>query len=428
MDSDKIRVSPRDAALSSLIGIYFRGRYSNIETDTVIKKTGISGQDKKLYTALVFRTVEKTVTSDYVISLFSTRAPADVEPAALAALRLGITQILFMDGIRDHAACYETVEALKKTPGRKAAGFVNAVLRSVIRSRDAIRYPSEGDPRYLSVRYSVSESIAAILKRDFGPDAEKILRSLEGAPATAIRVNTLKTDETQVRALTGGQPVSDAPQALILPSGSVPGETTGFPDGLFFVQDVSSQLCVSALGARPGMTVVDCCSAPGGKAFGAAADMEGAGRVICLDIHENKLSLIRNGAERLGISIIETAVCDGKTGDPSLDGIADRVICDVPCSGLGVISKKPEIRLRDMSSTGDLNRTQLAVLTRASRYLKPEGRLVYSTCTLNSSENGDVVRRFLAENVGFTSVSETTVRPGPDRDGFYFAVIERKKQ
>ena len=156
--------------------------------------------------------------------------------------------------------------------------------------------------------------------------------------------------------------------------------------------------------------------------------MEGAGRVICLDIHENKLSLIRNGAERLGISIIETAVCDGKTGDPSLDGIADRVICDVPCSGLGVISKKPEIRLRDMSSTGDLNRTQLAVLTRASRYLKPEGRLVYSTCTLNSSENGDVVRRFLAENVGFTSVSETTVRPGPDRDGFYFAVIERKKQ
>ncbi|MBP5255958.1 MAG: hypothetical protein J6Z80_02770, partial [Clostridia bacterium] len=249
MDSDMIRVSPRDAALSSLIGIYFRGRYSNIETDAVIKKTGISGQDKKLYTALVFRTVEKTVTSDFVISLFSTRAPADVEPAALAALRLGITQILFMDGIRDHAACYETVEALKKTPGRKAAGFVNAVLRSVIRSRDAIQYPAEGDPRYLSVRYSVSESVAAILKRDFEPDAEKILRSLEGAPATAIRVNTLKTDETQVRALTGGQPVSDAPHALILPSGSVPGETPGFPDGLFFVQDVSAQLGVSALGA-----------------------------------------------------------------------------------------------------------------------------------------------------------------------------------
>ncbi|MBO4413908.1 MAG: 16S rRNA (cytosine(967)-C(5))-methyltransferase RsmB [Clostridia bacterium] len=428
MDKPALRISPREAALASLVGVYSRGKYSNIETDAVIKRAGFSDQDRKLYAALVFRTVEKTVTCDYIISLFSSRKIGDVEPAVLAALRLGVTQIMFMDGISDHAACNETVEALKKTPLRRASGFVNAVLRSVVRSKDDIKYPGKGDPRRLPVRYSVSESIVAILERDYGEKAEDILRALEGAPVTAVRVNTLKTNADRLSEITGGAPVPGAPGALILPSGSVPALTPGFEEGLFFVQDVSSQLCVAALGALPGMTVVDCCSAPGGKAFGAAADMKNDGRVICFDIHENKLSLIRKGAERLGISVIETRVCDGRTGDGLLDGTADRVICDVPCSGIGVISKKPEIRLKDLSSTGELSRTQLAILTRASRYLKPSGRLVYSTCTLNKAENENVVREFLRENGGFALSDETTVLPDADRDGFYFAVIEKTER
>ncbi|MBO5982196.1 MAG: methyltransferase domain-containing protein, partial [Clostridia bacterium] len=195
--------------------------------------------------------------------------------------------------------------------------------------------------------------------------------------------------------------------------------------GLFFVQGLSSQKAVKELNAQEGMTVVDLCACPGGKSFGAAIDMQNKGRIISSDLHKNKLSLIQKGAKKLGITIIETVERDARVTDESLIGVADRVICDVPCSGLGVIGTKPEIRYKNAADFDGLYATQAKILENALLYLKKGGRAVYSTCTINKRENDEIINKVVKNKEGYRLVSEQTILPGNGYDGFYIAVIER---
>ncbi len=420
-------INSRIAAIQSLLRIYSGAQFSDKETDKTIVQFGLSGREKNLYVALVFRTLEKTVTADYVTSLVIAPGTGELLPAVKAALRLGVTQLLSMDGIKEHAACYETVEAVKEFTHRGAASFVNAVLRSVQRMGNEIPWPAQNSPDYLPVKYSVSREIVDLLVSDYGKEqAEEILSGSCCKLPTAVRTNTTKVTDELFSATTGSVRFPEVPHALFLPDGLIPKRTPGFGDGLFFVQGIASQLAVLALDAKPGMTVVDCCASPGGKSFGAAVAMNGTGRVVSLDVSKTKIRRIEEDAARLCLGNITTAVCDGMEGDPSLDGTADRVICDVPCSAIGNLSKSPEIRFRETDLSERLPELQLQIASRAADYLKPGGRMVYSTCTLNRRENSGVVAELLRLRPFLALKEDRTVFPDKNTGGFYFAVLERE--
>ena len=412
-------VTAREAAFLSLKKIASEHRYSNLETDAAIKKHGLAGSEKTLYTRLVYGTVERLITIDYIIGKFSKIPPARIEPSVLAALRLGIYQIIWLDRVPDSAACNESVELVKKHSHRGAEGFVNGILRNVARNKNNLPLPKQGENGYLEIKYSLPADVVSLLVSQYGEEqATGFFEAFNTVPRVTVRVNTIVSSVGELEKELDCERTS-CPNGLILNG------TPDMSDGRFFVQDLSSQKCVAAVGAKPGETVIDVCACPGGKSFGMAMDMQNRGRIISLDLHLSKLGLIEKGAEKLGIGIIETAQVDGRTGRDEYNGKADRVLCDVPCSGLGVISKKPEIRFKPVEDISRLPETQFAILKRSADYVKPGGRLVYSTCTLNKNENRAVVDRFLSESSLFTLTKDRTLFPSADSDGFYYAVMER---
>ena len=388
--------------------------YSNISLDHALEGSGLSAPDKALVSALVYGVIERRITLDYIISKLSSRDIKNIDKETLAALRLGIYQLRFMDRIPPHAAINETVSLCS----RKSSGFVNAILRSYTRLTAPVELPNrENDTvRYLSVAYSVCEALAEKLLSVFGLErAERLLAASFDAPKTTLRVNTLKISRDELIAkLDGADPTEISPVGIKV--GGAVRELYGFDGGLFFVQDEASQICVGALGAQPGELIVDACSCPGSKSFGAAIDMKNDGEVRSFDLHQSKLSLISGGAQRLGIDIISTAAWDARNFIPELDGAADRVLCDVPCSGFGVIAKKPELRYKDPKESAPLPDIQLAILKNCSRYVKAGGVLVYSTCTIFPEENEENIKRFLAASSDF------------ELDGFEFGALKQNKE
>lgn len=430
----------RRLALEVLLRTSSGGGYSNLTLDSVIKKNRLDARDRALLTALVFGVIEKQITLDYYIDSLSSSKPENIEPAVRMMLRLGLYQLTETDRIPAHAAVDETVSL---APAR-AHGFVNAILRSYLRRADEIKMPEKDDGvcSYLSVKYSFSEPLCAKLCDVYGDErCEKMLAAFDKTPPLTLRVNTLRLSRDELCSRLRGlgheaTPTEYSPYGIRLPA-TPPSELAGFEEGDFFVQDEASQLATAALDARAGMLVVDICAAPGSKSFGAAICMENKGKVISCDLHENKLSLIEDGAERLGIGVIETCAADGRIKNDSLVGKADRVICDVPCSGFGVMAKKPEIRHKSLSDAEKLPPIQYAILDTASAYLRCGGRLVYSTCTVFPEENEKNIERFLAEHGDFsltpTSAGGLEMPDGmltlaPDTygtDGFFIAVLTR---
>ena len=388
--------------------------YSNISLDHALEGSALSAADKALTSALVYGVIERRITLDYIISRLASRDIKSIDRETLTALRLGIYQLRFMDRIPPHAAINETVSLCS----RKSSGFVNAILRAYTRLAAPVDLPScENDAvRYLSVRYSVCEALAEKLLGVFGLQrAERLLEASFDAPKTTLRVNTLKTTrEALLERMEGAEPTEISPVGLKV--GGAIRELYGFDKGLFFVQDEASQICVGALGAQPGELVIDACSCPGSKSFGAAIDMQNSGEVRSFDLHQSKLSLIATGAQRLGLNIISTAAWDARNFISELSGAADRVLCDVPCSGFGVIAKKPELRYKDPRESAPLPDIQLAILKNCSRYVKPGGVLVYSTCTIFPEENEGNIKRFLESESDF------------ELDGFEFGALEQKKE
>lgn len=428
----------RALALTLLERIEAGGGYSNIALDTEIKRTGIVGHDRALLTALVYGVIERRITLDRIIDGMASIPPSKIEKRTRYILRMGLYQLAFMSGIPDHAAINESVSLA----GGRSKGFVNALLRNFVRSGKEIPLPSRenGEAEYISVKYSFPAELCELFIGEFGSErAEEILSAMSGGAPMTLRVNTLKLSREELLGRLEASGVR-AERTEISPYGIKiidRGEGFSFDDGesLFFVQDEASQICACVTDAKSGDLVVDTCACPGGKSFSMAMMMGNVGSVRAFDIHENKLSLIRSGAERLGIDIISTAAADGRDPDPELFGRADVVLCDVPCSGFGVMAKKPEIRYKDLGDTERLPRVQLEIAENSIKYLKKGGVMVYSTCTLLRRENEDVVKQltekhpemklvpFDVGNIHAESGTYTLLPSSYGTDGFFISKL-----
>ena len=423
---------PRKIAYDVLVKCASAEQYSNIALDTAIKRSDLTSPDRGLLTALVYGVIERQITLDAIIDRLTDRKSEDISPDVRTLLRLGLYQLAYLDRVPDHAAVNETVNMA----GKRSRGFVNAILRAFIRNEKEIPIPQqEEDPiRYLSVKYSFCEELCERFVAAFGLFRTEALFAAFGEhPDLTLRTNTLRISREDLIAAIESQgihalPTKESDVGIRVLDKSPVTELYGFAEGLFFVQDEASQLCVKALDAKENMKVLDACACPGSKSFGAAINMNNRGSVISCDLHRNKLSLVESGAQRLGITILTTEERDARNTNEEWLGTFDRVLCDVPCSGFGVFAKKPELRYKNPATSAALPDIQLAILKSASQYVKVGGRLVYSTCTLLPEENEENVARFLSENNDFACKEQRTLYPDTDgTDGFFYAVMERAK-
>lgn len=389
-----------------LLGKTFgKGGYSNIVLDKALSEMSMNEMDKKFCSALYYGVLERRITLDHIISGYSRMKLSKLRPEILNILRTGIYQLKFMDGVPDSAAVNESVNTAKKMKLGNLSGFVNAVLRNFLRDDKQIKYPESYEEK-LSVEYSAPVWLVKMLDENYSENQMlSLLESSVEKPPVTVRINNLRGDrEGLLKRLEGFSPEKTfADGCFKISSGDVTG-TQPFKDGLFHVQDIASQLCCMALDPKEGETVLDLCSAPGGKAFTLAELMNDNGKILAFDIHENRVRLIKNGAERLGISCIEAGTGNASVFDESLPE-ADKILCDVPCSGLGVIRRKPEIKYKNPEEFERLPEIQYKILENAVKYLKVGGELVYSTCTVNPAENDRVIDRFLQEHKNFQGVS-----------------------
>ncbi len=442
---DKNKFTARQAAYRSLMLCERDKKYSNLEIDSAIRRFKLEGAEKGLYTALVYGVIERRITLDYIIGKLSSKPIDTLDAEAVTLLRLGLYQLIYLDRIPDSAAVNETVNLAKQNAPR-AASFINAVLRGFLREigKDKLPYPDTGDRReYLSVRYSLGYDVLDILMESFD-DPESILASFSEQPDVTLRVNTLKISRDELLLKLSQKDIAAeatkySPYGIRLTKKTVSAEISELISrGYVYIQDEASQLAVLAADPKPGTVLIDTCACPGGKSFSAAILMENRGEVKSFDLHKNKLSLVDSGAKRLGIGIITTSEKNGSVTDAALIDSADTVICDVPCSGLGVIAKKPEIRYKSRAEILRLPEIQHSILETASKYVKHGGVLCYSTCTLNKAENEAVVGRFLEGNAEYSAedfdVGALTSEGGmltlrPDihgTDGFFIAKLRRK--
>ena len=423
----------RKFTLDLLLKAQKNNSFSNILLDSALEGSCLSSPDKALVCTLFYGIIEKRITLDYQISRLSSRAIDLIDGTTLTALRIGLYQLMFLDRIPPHAAIYESVELCPK----KSAGFANAILRSFLRQGGAVYPDEENTALYLSVKFSVGLPLCEKLISIYGKDkTASILAAFSEIPPTTLRINTLKTNTQKWMGKAKDAELCALAKNAVKIRGSVR-SAYGFDEGLFYVQDEASQLCVKALEAREDQLVMDICACPGSKSFGAAINMNNKGEVFAFDLHAKKLPLIESGAKRLGIDIIKVAECDGRKYLPEFCERADRVLCDVPCSGFGVIAKKPELRYKDPKESELLPQIQYDILSNASRYVKHGGMLVYSTCTILPEENEENINRFLGEHPDFElspfksgnlSCEKGFVTLLPDEhhtDGFFIARLKR---
>lgn len=437
-------MNPREAALAALERCRRDGAWSGAAIDTAIKKYALDRRDAALASRLCLGVLQNSRLLDFYINSYSS-IPADkLEEKVRDILRLGIYQLTMLDKIPARAAVNESVALCKSCGCGRASGLVNAVLRKIAACSGSLPpVPGEGSAEYLSIKYSHPRWIGEKITKQQGyAFAEQFLAANNCPAPLDLQVNTLKTGkEDIVRSLLRLEMEFSLPEypenCLSLKGGNV-SALPGFEEGLFYVQDRAAAMAVQILGLKPGMQVLDACAAPGGKSFAAAIAMENKGSILSCDIHEKKLPLIQRGAERLGLDIIRTRQADAREPLPELSGRFDAVIADVPCSGLGVIRKKPEIREKTEEETARLPRIQQDILENLSRCVNPGGLLLYSTCTVLREENQDVVKGFLSRHSGFEPVdfavgskrSEQgmyTFWPNTDNtDGFFAAKLRRK--
>lgn len=420
----------RQTAFRVLLRVEREKAYSNLALDAELKRSA-NGAPTAFVTALVYGALERQITLDFVLQQYLRQPLRKLRPEVRVILRMGVLQLYFMDKIPASAAVNESVKLVKKNGCAYAAGLVNSVLRKI--SETPLTYPKTGDlVSDWSIRYACPKALVEHFIKDYGEsDAQGILSaSLSGAP-TVLRVNTLKTTAKDLQNRLQTEGIETIPGALenvlIVQKGGALEQLSSYQEGLFHVQDTASALCVQALALQPGQTLLDMCAAPGGKSFTAAQIMQNQGRIMAFDLHEHRVQLISDGAKRLGISIIDAQTQDAAVFHAALEKTADRVLCDVPCSGLGVLRRKPEIRLRELTFIDNLTDIQYNILVHASKYLRMDGVLVYSTCTLSRAENEGVCDRFLRENPAYQKDGDyKTLLPHKDgTDGFFIARLRR---
>ncbi len=435
----------RSTVAKLLLKMESGGSYSNILLDSALDESGLSERDKAFAAALFYGVTERKMTLDFIISQYCTSGLSSLKPETRTVLRCGIYQILYMGSVPDSAAVNESVKLCKKLGQYGAAGLVNGLLRNFIRSGKRVDYSGLSPVERLAMEFSAPQWIARKFLEEYGEEnAAKALKASIGAPPVYARVNTTKiSDEELVRALKKEGVTAEQNPRL---GGCIRIEKTGdlekiaaFREGLFHIQDVSSQLCCHTLRPIVNETVLDICAAPGGKSFTMAELMGNNGRIIAMDLYEQRVRLIEKGAERLGLRIVEGRVNNALRFDEELP-MADRVLCDVPCSGLGVIRRKPEIKYKDEKEFEELPRLQKAILDISAGYVKVGGTLVYSTCTLSRAENDEVAQEFAESHPEFAPIVQPipyadaessykrTFFPEEDGgDGFFTASFRRVK-
>ena len=422
--------NPRKTTLNVLLLVEQNGAYSNIALNKELSKHQLSAQDKALATAIIYGVLDRNITLEYVLKGFIKTPLKKVQPLTLMALKCALYQIMYMDKIPPSAAVNETVKLVKSSRERHNASFVNAVLRNILRGE--IKLPAGDSIKDISVRYSCPEWIIESFVSDYGKEnAEELIKASLETPEIAVRVNTIKSTAEQLIEKLKNEGVSatesDINNCLIINGSIAVSNSECYKQGLLHVQDIASQTVASKLRAARGERILDMCAAPGGKSFTIAEIMENDGEIVSCDIYENRVELIAKGANRLGLSIIKPTVCDATAFKSDL-GLFDAVLCDVPCSGLGVIRRKPEIKYKKISDYADLPEIQLNILSASVKYLKEDGLLIYSTCTVRKAENEDVVSRFLSENDEFEVIKSQTLSPKIDgTDGFFYSVLKRKQ-
>lgn len=399
----------RHIALSVLMAVE-RGEFSDAALDRSLAPE-MDRRDRALATELVYGTLEHQPQLDFWLAPFAGKPLRRLDAPVRAILRMTAYQMIFLDRVPDFAAVNEAVRLAGRSCPR-AKGYVNGLLRAFGRGLPDL---PKAKP------WSMSDGLEKLLKDQYG---EEMLYRFSHRPLLQLCVNTIRATAEQVCGETGA--VLSATPGIVELSGGTVTEMPGFDEGHFFVEGAASAKAVAALDPRPGQSVLDLCAAPGGKSFAAAVHMNGTGRILCRDLTEEKVARIKEGAQRLRFDLIETAAADATVFDAALDGAFDCVICDVPCSGLGVMAKKPEIRLKDPMDFISLPPFQLSILKNGSKYVKEGGRLLYSTCTLNKAENEAVTAAFLAENRQYSVLSEETLLPAADMDGFYYCVMTRR--
>ncbi|WP_322182692.1 16S rRNA (cytosine(967)-C(5))-methyltransferase RsmB [Neglectibacter caecimuris] len=398
--------SARSTALDALLQMEKNEGYSNLVIDKALKAAQLDRRDAALASTIFYGVLEKQLTLDYFLEDCLRSPGKKLDQTVRMALRCAAYQICFLDRIPDSAAVNETVNLVKEHGKPGFSGLVNGVLRTLIRRKESLLLPEGEEVSALSLRYSVPKELISLWQASYGKEITlKLLKALTDRPKTYVRVNTLKLSPEELKEAWKAREIPLEPLAFpqgcgILENCGSPASLPEFQEGLFHVQDLSAQMVCEIVAPRPGENLCDCCAAPGGKTFTLAEMMGDTGAVTALELYRGRVRLISDGAKRLGLSSITAKMADASKPITGLSPM-DRVLCDVPCSGYGVIRRKPEIRYKSLASIQELPKLQYKILQNAATLLKPGGRLIYSTCTLNPAENGEVAEKFLRENPGF---------------------------
>ena len=433
----------RETALNVLIACRKEGGWSNGVLKTYCTRDRLDSRDSALAARLCYGVIQNRNLLDFYLQQLLTGKVRDLHPAVHDILHLGLYQLYLMDKIPESAAVNESVELAKKycKKQRNASGLVNAVLRNAVRSKDALKEPVSWEDKY-----SHPGELINLLKSYVGKERiEPMLKANNAIAPMTVQVNTLKTtaDALQMRLETEGVTAEKhgwLPDCLVLSGTGNIEQLPAFREGLFYVQDPAAKLSVLCAQLQPGQNVLDCCAAPGGKSFAAAMAMRGEGSITSCDVHAHKIDLIAKGAGRLGLTCVTAQQQDATLYCSDWLEQFDAVIADVPCSGLGIIRKKPDIRYKDLSSLAELPALQEKILHNAARYVKKGGLLLYATCTLVRAENEGMVERFLQTHSEFTTEplplpatfpknesGMLALVPGEyDTDGFFFCRLRRK--
>lgn len=410
--------SSRETALAALYEIEYNGAYSNIALKKELGESALDARDCAFVSALVYGVISKKRLLDCMICELSAVKLKKISKYILLILRMGIYQLKFMDKIPDSAAVNESVRLARRYGHSASAGFVNGVLRNAAKTDFSI-------PTDLAVKESFADENAARLIADYDDRAGAIMAALNREPKMTVRANTLKITAAELKERLDAEYCPYSEVGLYVKKLDT-SSSEEYKNGLFTVQDAAPMLACKVLAPQRGDTVIDLCAAPGGKTTYLAELMQNEGRILAFDIHSHRVELVLKNAERLGIDIIEAKTGDATVFDKELDGIADKILADVPCSGMGIAARKPEIKYKTDFET--LSEIQLAILENGAKYLKKGGEIVYSTCTLFRDENERVVDKFLKKNKNFEAVSFKELLPegfGEDKDGIMTVLPDR---
>lgn len=409
LNTEKMK-SARLLAFEALYDIFEKDAYANLTIQNILRKMPLKAEEKHLLTELVYGICRKYNYCLWIIGKMSDRPIRKIHPIVRILLSLGIYQIMFLDRIPESAAVNETVKIAKKITHIGNAKFINGILRNFIRQKDSFLLPDKKSNYMLhqSLVYNQQEWLIQFFEKEYGAaQAKEILETFNRIPETCIRINTLKTTNANIKeelykkgVIT--EDISYMPEALVVKTGADTLFSRFLQPGVLYVQTPSSMIPSKILAPMAGERVLDMCAAPGSKTTHMAALMENSGSIDAWDIHPHKINLIKENAKRLGISIIHAEVKDSTKPLISLYETYDKVLLDAPCSGLGVLGHKTELRWRrNKSDLADFPLLQKQLIEQASRYIKVGGILVYSTCTLNPNENEKLVSEFLSLHPNF---------------------------